>query len=118
MRNLLSCVCAVVFASAIAVPAFSSDVTVTGEVVDLACAMTKSDAGRGDAHAACALSCARRGEPLGVLTADAVYEVTGDFAADHNAKLLDFVAKVVIVAGEVTETGDKKQLNVKTIRVR
>lgn len=116
MRNMLSMICVAAFALAIAVPASASDVTVKGEVVDIACAMSKGDGGKGDAHAACALSCAKRGQPVGVLTDDAIYELTGDFAANNNAKLLDFVAKSVTVTGEVTEKDGKKLLNVKTIK--
>jgi hypothetical protein len=37
--------------------------------------------------------CAKKGQPVGILTADAIYTVTGDYAASNNAKLLDFVAK-------------------------
>ena len=53
---------------------------------------------------------------MGVLTADAVYEITGDFTSGNNAKLLDFIAKPVTVTGEVTERDGKKLLNVRTIR--
>ncbi|MDH4065973.1 MAG: hypothetical protein OEW19_16355 [Acidobacteriota bacterium] len=116
MRNMLSFVWPVAFAAAMAVPVVASDVTVKGEVVDIACAMSKGEGGRGDAHAACALSCARRGQPVGILTEEAIYEVTGDFASSNNARLLDFVAKAVIVIGEVTEKDGKKLLNVKSIR--
>ena len=65
----------------------------------------------------CALDCAKRGEPLAVFADDAVYELTGDFAANRNAKLLDFVAKPVTVTGELSEVDGWKRLNVKTIRV-
>jgi len=117
MRNMLTSACAMVFTAAMVAPAFAAEVTVKGEVVDIACAMSKGDGGKGDAHAACALSCAKRGQPVGVLTDDAIFELTGDFAADNNARLLDFVAKSVTVTGEVTEKDGKKLLNVKSIRV-
>ena len=84
-------------------PAFAADMTVKGEVVDVACSMAKKEAGKGAAHASCAMVCAKKGQPVGILTADAIYTVTGDYAANNNAKLLDFVAKNVIVTGEVTE---------------
>ena len=64
---------------------------------------------------ACAMACARKGQPVGVLTSDAIYEITGDYAANNNAKLLDFVAKQVTVTGDVTEKDGKKLLNLKTI---
>jgi hypothetical protein len=117
MRSAVMFLSAVGCAGLLAVPVFGETVTVKGEVVDLSCVVEKGAAGRGDAHSACALTCAREGKPVGVLTDDAVYEVTGDFTAHRNARLLDFVAKVVTITGEVIERDGKKLLNVKTIRV-
>ena len=117
MRNVISMVAAAAFVAALAMPAFASDMTIKGEVVDIACATDKKDAGKGAAHAACALSCAKNGQPVGVLTADAIYTVTGDYTANKNAKLLDFVAKKVIVTGEVTEKDGVKTINVKSIKI-
>jgi hypothetical protein len=118
MRHLISFVAGAAFVAALAapaIPAFAADVTIKGEVVDIACAVDKKDAGKGAAHAACAMSCAKRGQPVGILTADAIYTVTGDYAADKNAKLLDFVAKQVSVTGEVTEKDGVKSINAKSI---
>ena len=42
------------------------DVTVQGEIVDMACYMAKGS--RGASHKACAQLCAKRGVPIGVLT--------------------------------------------------
>jgi hypothetical protein len=42
------------------------DVTVQGEIVDMACYMSKGS--RGSAHKSCAQLCAKRGVPIGVLT--------------------------------------------------
>jgi molybdopterin-guanine dinucleotide biosynthesis protein A len=115
MRKMISMVSGAAFVVALAMPAFAADKTVKGEVVDIACATSKGDAGKGAGHEACAMSCAKRGQPVGILTADAIYEVTGDYAANKNAKILDFVAKQVTVTGDLTEKDGKKLLNVKTI---
>ena len=117
MRNVISMVAGAAFVAALAIPAFAADMTVKGEVVDIACATSKKDAGKGDAHAACAMTCAKSGQPVGLLTADAIYTVTGDYAANKNAKLLDFVAKKVIMTGEVTEKDGVKSINVKSIKL-
>jgi len=117
MRNVISMVAGAAFVAALAMPAFAADMTIKGEVVDIACATDKKDAGKGEAHAACAMSCAKRGQPVGLLTADAIYTLTGDYAANKNAKLLDFVAKTVTVTGAVTEKDGVKSINVKTIAV-
>jgi hypothetical protein len=103
--------------ASLAIPAFAADMTIKGEVVDVACAISKKDAGHGAAHASCAMSCAKGGQPVGIMTADAIYTVTGDYAGNKNAKLLDFVAKNVIVTGEVTEKDGQKQINVKSIKL-
>ena len=117
MRNLISMVAGAAFVAALAMPVFAADMTVKGEVVDIACATSKKEAGKGDAHAACAMTCAKSGQPVGLLTADAIYTVTGDYAANKNAKLLDFVAKKVIMTGEVTEKDGVKSINVKSIKL-
>ena len=117
MRNVISMVAGAAFVAALAMPVFAADMTVKGEVVDIACATSKKEAGKGDAHAACAMTCAKSGQPVGLLTADAIYTVTGDYAANKNAKLLDFVAKKVIMTGEVTEKDCVKSINVKSIKL-
>ena len=117
MRVLSACAGVVLSATLLATPASAATVTVKGELVDIACATDKGAAGKGDAHSACALTCAKEGKPLGILTDDAIYEVTGDFTASRNARLLDFVAKSVTVTGDVTERDGQTLLNVKTIRV-
>ena len=115
--SVLSACTGVILFITLAMPASAATVTVKGEGVDTACATEKGAAGRGDAHSGCALTCAKDGKPLGILTDDAIYEVTGDLTANKSAKLLDFVAKVVTVTGDVTERDGKKLLNVRTIRV-
>ena len=117
MRYVLSLVAGAAVVTALALPVRAADMTVKGEIVDVACSIAKKDAGKGAAHAACAMVCAKKGQPLGVLTADAIYTMTGDYAANSNAKLLDFVAKNVIVTGEVTEKDGQKQINVKSIKL-
>lgn len=114
MRKVVAIVAGAVFAAVLAAPLTAADMTVKGEVVDIACAL-KGD--KGDGHAACAMSCAKRGQPVGIMTADAIYEVTGDYAANRNAKLLDFVAKQVEVTGAVSEKDGKKMLEVKSIKL-
>jgi hypothetical protein len=117
MRKISSLLAGAAFVVAVIAPVGASDMTVKGEVVDIACSTKKGDGGRGEAHASCAMVCAKKGMPVGVLTADAVYTVTGDYAANNNAKLLDFVAKRVIVTGEVTEKDGVKSINVKSIKL-
>jgi hypothetical protein len=103
---------------ALAAPAGADLRTVTGEVVELDCSLSQGKADRGEAHAACAMSCARLGNQMAILTADAVYLVDGDYTANRNAKLLDFVAKMVEAKGNVTERDGKTIINIAAMRVQ
>ena len=117
MRTVISAVAAAAWLISVAIPLGAADMTIKGEVVDVACSLAKKDAGKGTAHAGCAMVCAKKGQPVGILTADAIYTITGDYAASNNAKLLDFIARNVIVTGEVTEKDGQKMINVKSIKV-
>ena len=86
--------------------------TVRGEVVDLQCSTEKARSGRGEAHGACAMDCARRGQPLAILADDALYLIAGDYTANNNAKLLDFVARRVEAKGQVEEKDGKRIITV------
>jgi type 1 fimbria pilin len=93
------------------------EVTIKGEVVDQPCFEGKNGA-RGEGHKACALSCAKRGNQLAVVedSTNAVYSITGDYAANKNEKLIPFVAEMVEVKGTVTEKDGKKWLAVSSIK--
>lgn len=117
MRKLISILAGAALFAVLAVPGFAADMTIKGEVVDIACATSKKEAGKGDGHASCAMVCAKKGQPVGIMTADAIYTITGDYTARTNAKLLDFVAKRVIATGEVTEKDGVKSINVKSIKL-
>jgi hypothetical protein len=101
----------------LAAPLTAQTTTITGEVVDVACAVKKAPGGRGADHASCALACAKKGLAAGVMTDNAIYTITGDYAADNNAKLLEFVAKRVTVTGTVTEQDGQKAIAVTSIKL-
>lgn len=109
-RGALAVLGATAFAASLL--AQSRPATVTGEVVHLACSTSKGESGRGEAHGECAMTCARQGEQMAILTADAVYLVEGDYAANANARLLDFVAKRVHAKGSVAEKDGVRTINV------
>lgn len=117
MRRIFSFAAAAMFAASLSVPAFAQNsVTITGEVVDTACALKKGEGGKGDDHANCAMACAKRGQPVGIMTADAIYNVVGDYAADKNAKMHEFVAKKVTVTGTVAEKDGQKTITITSIK--
>ncbi len=96
--------CAIV--ALVAAPAVQADpVKVTGELIDVMCGTGKK---AGDGHKACAESCAKRGEPVAVFSKDGMYTITGPLTENKNAKLIEFMAKQVVVTGEVTKDKDGK----------
>jgi len=117
LRSLMLCT-GIVFALAGMVQLrATADVTITGEVVDIASVTTRGADGQGPSEAAATLRFAKEGRPMGILADDRLYEVTGVFAANRNARLLDFVARRVVVTGTVTEAGDRPRINITTIRL-
>jgi hypothetical protein len=115
MRKILALTAGAALVAALAAP-LVAQTTVKGEVVDVACAVKKAPGGKGADHAGCAMACAKKGAPVGVMTADAIYTITGDYTANNNAKLLEFVAKQVEVTGTVTEKDGQKMIAVTSIK--
>ena len=88
-------------------PAFAKTETVTGQLIDLLCYSQNSE-NTGNAHRnkgyVCAQACAREGFPVAILTSDGkVYQVTGDLAAESNAKLVPHMSQMVTLTGDVSE---------------
>ena len=117
MRKMFSILAGAAFVAALSVAPAAEPLTVTGELVEVACANSKGEGGRGDAHANCAMACAKRGNQMGILTDEAIYLIEGDYSANNNAKLLDFVAKRVQASGEVSEKDGQQVLNVSAMSI-
>ena len=74
--------------------------TLRGEIVEVSCFSKGVAESTGAAHVACAKECAKKGQALGILTdGDGLIKITGDYAANNYAKLLDYVGKQVEVRG-------------------
>ena len=116
MRKIFGILAGTAFVASLIIPTAAQQMTLKGEVVDVACATKKGAGGRGAEHAGCAMACAKKGMAVGIMTTDAIYTVTGDYAANSNAKLLDFVAKNVEVMGTVSEKDGQKMINVTSIK--
>ena len=117
MERIVTCV---LIAAALAVPIAPAALqtrTVTGEVVDMECSLSRGASGRGEAHGACAMDCARRGNQLAILTDDAVYVIRGDYTANSNAKLLDFVGRRVDAKGHVEDADGKRTITVASMAI-
>ncbi len=117
MRKVFATMVAAAFVAAAAAPAFAKEMTVKGEVVDQTCYM-KDHKNMGASHKDCATTCAKKGQPMALLTEDGkLYQITGDLAADNNAKLVPHVAHTVEVTGDVTEKDGKMMIDGKSLKM-
>ena len=94
--------------------AIAAPTTVTGVLVDRAC-YTKNKANTTNEHqgmsATCAQDCAKKGQPVALVTEKGVvYAVTGDLAAEMNAKLVPHMSHTVTLTGEVTDAAGKQSI--------
>ncbi len=89
--------------------------TVQGELTAPSCAVTDQP---GESPAARLMRCAREGAAMAIQTADGLLFVEGDYAANNNAKLLDFVAKPVEAKGQVSERDGRMTIHVAAMMVR
>ena len=81
--------------------ATGSDVTVKGEVLDMACYLDHGAQGTG--HAGCAEKCISSGLPVGLKTADGtVYLLIGEHKP-MNDQLASYAAKTVTIRGKLVE---------------
>ncbi|MBI3786516.1 MAG: hypothetical protein HY270_24265 [Deltaproteobacteria bacterium] len=102
IRNSIVLLSLLVFSFAAVSPIRAQeDLTVQGEIIDMACYMAKGS--KGSAHKACAQMCAKKGVPIGVLTdGGEVYLLLDDH---NNSDPYDQAKKL---AGEHAEITGKK----------
>ena len=108
MRRIAPFVLSLALAGFAFVPVSAEEKTIKGEVIDVKC-------GKGKGHEQCATSCVRNGQEVGIKVGDEVYVITGDFTADKNAKLVEFVAKDVEATGAIGEKDGHKTITVTKI---
>ena len=94
----------------------SPGVTLTGEILDLACYL--SHGGKGPEHAACALKCAEMGQPIGLAASDGkVYVLMADHA-DSSAftQAKSFAGRKVEIKGQVSAKDGMSGLTVLSVK--
>ena len=92
------------------------EMTVSGEVVDVACYLM-GDA-KGPDHAKCAAACAKNGSALGILTADGKLYVSllpDDHKNNPNHLLIDHVGHTVEAKGLVRTKGGVQGIMLKSV---
>ncbi len=94
----------------------AAEETITGRLVEAGCAAMGGTEPSAE-HVACMVRCAKNGDPIGILTADGLIKITGDWAATHADALSDLMAKQVRATGETSEAGGETLLDVSTIEL-
>jgi hypothetical protein len=92
------------------------EMTVSGEVVDVACYLM-TDA-KGPDHAKCAAACAKNGSALGILTADGKLYVSllpDDHKNNPNHMLMDHIGHTVEAKGLVRVKGGVQGMMIKSV---
>ena len=84
---------------AAAAPAAPTEMTVTGEVLDMACYLDHG--AHGEKHAGCAKTCIESGLPVGIKSSDGkVYLVIGEHKP-LNKELANYAAKTITIKGKL-----------------
>ena len=120
MRKLayvgLAAVFAVVLVTAVTMSTsvVAAEETVTGMLVEAGCAAMGGTNPSAE-HVACMVKCAWNGDPIGILTDDGLYTITGTWASENGDKLAELMATQVHATGETSKAGEDLLLAVSTI---
>jgi hypothetical protein len=111
MQKFVTVFMGAAFLVALSAPAFAKVETVRGILVDSSC-YSKDKTLTANAHKGmsetCAQDCAKKGSPVALVTPDGkVYMVSGDVAANTNAKLIPHMSHVMELTGDVSESDGK-----------
>ena len=92
-----------------------TEMTITGQVIDLNCYTTNGASGAG--HKACAQGCAKAGVPLGILSSDGtIYVPVSSKAGEaQNSKLAGFTEGNVKVTGMHRMSHGLHTIEIKTV---
>jgi hypothetical protein len=124
MRKVLAGIVAIAALIALTAPLFAATETVKGRIVDQSCYLKDMKNNTGADHkmpadvAGCAVACAKKGNPMALLTDDGkVYTLAGGLAADMNAKIVPHVGHVVEVTGDVVTTAGKMTITAADLKM-
>ena len=99
---------AAVFLFILVAPALAAEVT--GELVDQACYM-KDKTNVGAAHQECAVTCAKKGQTVALVTdTGEVYVVAGNMTKNNNARLVPHMSHKVVMVGSLGVQDGKKAI--------
>lgn len=124
MRKFYAGLSVAAFVVALGAPALAKEETVKGQVVDQSCYLKDKTNNAGKDHKMpqdvtdCAISCAKKGAPMALLTSDGkLYTIGGGLAANKNEKLIAHVSHTVEVTGDVTEKDGKMMIAADSLKM-
>jgi hypothetical protein len=99
-----------------ALAAEGKEVTVKGEILDLACYVAHD--AQGDEHVNCALRCVKAGQPMGLKAEDGtVYILFADHAdASAYEQAKQYAGKVVEISGPAADRAGLKGITVQSVK--
>ena len=124
MRNVLAGVMMAGFVVVLSVPVLAKTETVKGQVIDQNCYTKDPVNNKGVDHKMpadmkdCAISCAKKGQPLALLTSDGkVYTIAGGLAENNNAKLVAHVSHTIEITGDVMDMKGKMMITAADLKM-
>lgn len=92
------------------------EITVQGEVLDMSCYV--ANGAKGEDHAACAKSCVKKGQPMGLLASDGTVYLLYASHRDASAyeKTKDFAGQQVEVTGKAATNAGIKGIEVQSVK--
>jgi hypothetical protein len=124
MHQLLAGIGVSALLVAVSTPVFAKTESVTGKVIDSTCYMKDKTNNAGPDHKMpadtkdCAAACAKKGQPLAVLTLDGkVYEIAGALAENNNAKLTPHIAHTVTITGDTMDMNGKMTIHASELKM-
>lgn len=118
MKRALFLVCLVALVAVPLLLAADKTTTVKGELVDTAC--YASMGAKGESHAKCAITCAKKGIPVGLVeegkAAKMYILLPKKDAAGLPDAVIDHMGKVVTVTGHAYESGGNSFLSVDEVK--
>ena len=124
MRKLFAGLTVAAFVVALGAPAFAKEETVRGQLIDQTCYMKDKVNNKGVDHKMpadtkdCAIACAKKGQPLALLTSDGkLYTIAGDLAATNNAKLIPDISHTVAITGDTMDMNGKMMITAADLKM-
>jgi hypothetical protein len=124
MRKLFAGLTMLALAVTFGVSVSAKTETIKGQIVDQTCYTKDKVNNKGVDHKMpadtkdCAIACAKKGQPLALLTADGkVYQIAGGLAADNNAKLVPHVSHTVEITGDTMDMGGKMMITADALKM-